>query len=183
MKKIILIFVAILAVNTIVGQDKYYTKNGEVSFEASVASFEEIKAENTLTTAIINTKTNDIAVLALMKGFRFEIALMEEHFNENYVESDEFPKVTFKGKLENFNFSNLTKTPQEITINGVLNLHNTPKDISTPALISIKNNTIFLTTSFKVSPKDFNIKIPGIVREKIAKEIIIHVDLKLKQKL
>ena len=183
MKKIILILVAILAVNTIFGQDKYYTKNGEVSFEASVASFEEIKAENTLTTAIINTKTSDIAVLALMKGFRFEIALMEEHFNENYVESDEFPKVTFKGKLEKFNFSNLTETPQEITINGVLNLHNTSKDISTAALISIKNNTILLTTSFKVSPKDFNIKIPGIVKEKIAKEIIIHVDLKLKQKL
>ena len=69
-------------------QEKYLTKSGVLNFEASVEYFEEIKATNTNVTAILNTSNGQFAALALVKGFRFKNALMEEHFNENYAESD-----------------------------------------------------------------------------------------------
>ena len=182
MKKIFLIIVAIILANQVFSQGKYLTKNGKIEFEASVPAFEEIKAENNSVSAIIDTQTNDIAVLALMKAFRFKVALMEEHFNENYVESDQYPKATFTGKLSDFDFSKLSDTPQNVKINGVLNLHNNNKEISSAGLISLKNGIIILTTNFRVKPEDFDIKIPTIVKEKIAKEIIINVQLELQKK-
>ena len=97
-------------------QDKVITKNGNINFEASVPAFEEIKAKNENVTCILNTKTGEIASLALIKGFRFKIALMEEHFNENYMESDKYPKATFKGTIINFELSKLTTTYTEYTV-------------------------------------------------------------------
>ncbi len=72
-------------------QEKKLTKTGTITFEASVPSFEEVKGKNTAVTCILNTSNGEIAALALMKGFRFKVALMEEHFNENYIESSKFP--------------------------------------------------------------------------------------------
>lgn len=181
MKKIILMIVAVLALNSTVAQDKYFTKSGLITFEATVASFEEIKSENNSVSAILNTKTNELAVLTLMKGFLFKVALMEEHFNENYVESDLYPKASFKGKLDSFNLSDLSVTPKKFDLTGTLNMHNKDKEIKSIALVSIKNNVIFLTTEFKVKPEDFDIKIPSIVQEKIAKEIKINVTLNLQK--
>ena len=66
-------------------QERFLTRTGEIQFEASIPSFEPVAAENKTVTAIINPKNGDIAALALVKGFRFENALMEEHFNENYA--------------------------------------------------------------------------------------------------
>ena len=76
-------------------QEKYLTKSGVLNFEASVEAFEEIKATNTNVTAILNTANGQFAALALVKGFRFKNALMEEHFNESYAESDEYPQSYF----------------------------------------------------------------------------------------
>lgn len=181
MKKTILMIVAILALNSAVAQDKYFTKSGLINFEATVPAFEEIKSENNSVTAILNTETHEIAVLALMKAFRFKVALMEEHFNENYVESDRYSKATFKGNLESFNFSDLSETPKKFELTGTLNMHNKDKEIKSIALVSLKNNVIRLTTEFKVKPEDFDIKIPGIVQEKIAKEINVNVTLNLQK--
>lgn len=119
-----------------------------------------------------------------MKAFRFKIALMEEHFNENYVESEEFPKATFDGKLGDFDFYKATSKAKEVELEGNLNLHNKNKSkkIKTIATISKKGNIISLTAEFKVKPEDFDIKIPSIVQEKIAKEIIINISFDLKEK-
>ena len=83
-------------------QTKMFTKSGKISFEASVPAFEEVKAKNESVTCVLNPSTGEIASLALIKGFRFKVALMEEHFNENYIESDTYPKAIFKGKIDNF---------------------------------------------------------------------------------
>ncbi len=181
MKKTILMIAAILTLNSAMAQDKYFTKSGLITFEATVASFEEIKSENNCVTAILNTETQELAVLALMKAFRFKVALMEEHFNENYVESDLYPKATFKGKLNAFNLSALSETPKKFELTGILNMHNKDKEIKSVALVSLKNNVILLTTEFKVKPEDFDIKIPSIVQEKIAKEIKVNVTLNLQK--
>lgn len=171
MKKTILI--AYLLCMTLLGfsQEKKSTKTGEITFEASVPSFEEVKATNKGVSCILNTQTGEIASLALVKGFRFKVALMEEHFNENYIESSKYPKAIFKGKIENFDVSKLTEKEQKFTINGTLELHGKTKNIVSIALIKKSGNTIIIDNTFTVKPEDFDIKIPSVVSQKVAKTV------------
>lgn len=158
---------------------KISTKTGSLKFEASVASFEEVAAENKNTSAILETSTGDIAVLALMKGFRFKVALMEEHFNENYVESDKFPKATFKGKIEDFDISKLSSAVKTFKISGDLTLHGKTKKISTTAKISKSGDKTTIIGNFDVKPEDFAIEIPKIVSKKVADVIQVTFNLSL----
>ena len=168
--------------STFNAQTKYYTRNGSIGFEASVPSFEEVKTTNNTVTSILNVTTGEIAVLALVKGFRFKIALMEEHFNESFAESTKFPKATFEGKIEEFFLDNLTTESTVYSLNGKLTFHGKSVYISPKAVISIDKNIIHLTSSFVLNPEDFNIKIPKIVRKKVAKEVIIRLNFILKLK-
>lgn len=152
-------------------QDKKSTKTGEITFEASVPSFEEVKATNKGVSCILNTKTGEMASLALIKGFRFKVALMEEHFNENYIESDQYPKAIFKGKIENFDVSKLTNSDQKFIIKGTLELHGKTKDVTSTALIKKAGDKIEIKNSFSVQPGDFDIKIPSVVSNKVAKTV------------
>lgn len=160
-------------------QTKMITKTGKIIFEASVPSFEEVKAKNENVTCILNPKNGEIAALALMKGFRFKIALMEEHFNENYVESDTYPKATFKGKIENFDFSKLTATSKEFTIKGKLELHGKTKEITTIAKIRKVNNGIEILSNFDVNTDDFDIEIPSVVSKKVSKKVNLNLNFLL----
>ncbi len=161
-------------------QDKVITKNGNINFEASVPAFEEIKAKNENVTCILNTKTGEIASLALIKGFRFKIALMEEHFNENYMESDKYPKATFKGTIINFDLSKLTTTYTEYTVKGKLEIHGKSKDISSLAKIRKTDKGIDLITNFDVYASDFAIEIPSVVKNKVSNKILISNSFLLK---
>jgi len=176
----ILFFLAI-GVHTLEAQ-KYIEKKGIIIFEASEELFEPVKAKNESVTAIFDVKTNQIAALALMKGFHFKNSLMEEHFNENYIESETYPKATFKGKLLNFDLSKLSEKAIEITVEGEIVLHGKEKQIRTPLTIQRKNDVIMLNGSFSVLPSDFGIEIPAVVRKKIAKKIIVQLDFKLQKK-
>ena len=111
MKKI-LIMCMFLTVGTVAAQ-KYYTKTGKTDFKASVAAFEPVEAKSNSTTAVLKVDSGEFAALLFIKSFHFKVALMEEHFNENYMDSDKFPKATFKGKLEGFNMSDLSSTAKE----------------------------------------------------------------------
>lgn len=157
---------------------KYFTRTGTITFEASVPSFEEVKAKNNTTTAILNIETGEIAALALIKGFRFKIALMEEHFNESYAESNTYPKATFKGKIENFTFNNLTEIQKPFSIKGTLVFHGKSVDINTLVNISINNDEIVLTSEFIVKSEEFGIKIPKIVRKKVAETVVVSINFK-----
>ena len=99
MKNITLLFVFTFLTLVINAQDKMQTKTGKITFEASIPSFEEVKATNETASCIIQLKTGKIASLALVKGFRFKAALMEEHFNETYIESNIYPKATFNKRF------------------------------------------------------------------------------------
>jgi len=124
-KKIKLIVLALLVVaaSKTKAQNKYITTSGTINFEASVHSFEEVKAKNTTVSAIFNISTGEIASLALVKAFRFKVALMEEHFNESYAHSKKFPKATFSGKIEAFNKAILKKEALPFKANGILSFH------------------------------------------------------------
>lgn len=163
-----------------VAQDKLITKNGIITFEASVPSFEEVKAKNSGVSCILNTNTGEIASLALMKGFRFKVALMEEHFNENYIESDKFPKATFKGKIENFDFSKITTTATNYTIKGKLELHGKVKDISIIAKIKNGNEGMEIVSDFVLNSDDFDIEIPSVVSKKVTKKVNVRFEFVLK---
>ncbi len=171
-----------ISIGTIVSaQGKYITKTGELQFEASVPSFEEVKAKNNSVSAILNSETGEFAVLALIKGFRFRVALMEEHFNENYIESSKFPKATFRGKIAGFDLSELSETNKEQIVSGVLNLHGQDKEMEIPATLSLVDGNILIELDFVLKPGDFNIKIPKIVSSKIAEEINVTAKLLLKK--
>ena len=161
-------------------QDKKITKTGKIIFEASVPSFEEVKAKNEVVTCILNIKTGEIASLALMKGFRFKIALMEEHFNENYIESDKYPKATFKGIIEGFNWNIIGTSPKEFKMKGKLELHGKSKEIATNVILRKVDDGLEIISAFSVNPNDFNIKIPKIVSNKVAKTVNIKTEFLVK---
>lgn len=164
-------------------QSKFLTKTGHITFEASVPSFEEVKATNKTTTAIINTDNGEFAALVFVKGFRFKNALMEEHFNENYAESDLYPKATFKGKFKNFESSKLTQQHQKFQIKGTLTFHGkTVTFENLDVLVSKVNGVINIEGRFKTKASDFDIKIPKIVQNKVAETITIEFTFALKKK-
>ena len=161
-------------------QDRRITKTGAINFEASIPSFEEVKAKNETVTCIFDAKTGEIASLALIKGFRFKIALMEEHFNENYMESDRYPKATFKGSLEDFNLNLLGTSPKEFKLKGKLELHGKTKEIVTTARLKKIGNDIEIVSDFNVNSDDFNITIPKVVSKKVSKIVTIKMDFLVK---
>jgi hypothetical protein len=180
--KSIIYFITFLSVNAF-SQTKYITKTGTVAFEASVPSFEEVAAKNNSTTAIINIESGEFAALVLVKGFRFKNALMEEHFNENYAESDKYPKATFKGKINDFSFNDL-KATSSLKMTGELFFHGkTKKFEDIPISISINDSdAINMEGSFNVIVSDFDIKIPKIVQNKVSESVNVSFSFNLKTK-
>ncbi|MGQ7946015.1 YceI family protein [Flavobacterium sp. WC2509] len=174
MKKIILLIM--LCISTIgTSQEKMISKSGTVTFEASVPSFEEVKATNNSVTFVLNPVTGEIASLAIMRGFQFKIALMEEHFNENFIESDQYPKAIFKGKIDAFDVNSLTANPKDFIIKGKLELHGIPKDITITAKISKTSLVIKMSSNFSVNASDFNIAIPAVVKNKLANKVNVQM--------
>ncbi len=161
-------------------QEKYLTKSGVLNFEASVDTFEEIKASNDNVTAIFNTSNGQIAALALVKAFRFKNALMEEHFNENYAESDLYPKAIFKGELIGFSLDSLQTN---YTINGTLSFHGVTKPLKNVTVdLTASENSFTLKGAFEIAPNDFDIEIPKIVSSKIADSVAVVFEFELTEK-
>jgi hypothetical protein len=161
-------------------QDKKITRTGTITFEASVPSFEEVKAKNESVTCVLNTKTGEIASLVLMKAFRFKVALMEEHFNETYIESDKYPKATFKGTIQGFNINSISSVPKEFKMNGILELHGKSKEINTVITLRKVNDAIEISADFNVNSDEFNIEIPQMLTKKVSKKVNIKTNFLLK---
>ncbi len=153
----------------------YTTKSGFVGFY-SKTDFEDIQAENNQAYAMLDPANNRIALAVLMKGFIFPKELMQEHFNENYVESDKYPKATFTGHCSGDMDINREGIYQ-VVIKGEMNLHGVTQPVETTAQIEVKNDRILGTSAFRLKPEDFQIQIPGVVRDKIAKEINVRIHL------
>lgn len=166
-------------------QERYLTKTGSVQFEASVPAFEEVKAKNSNTTAILNTNNGEFAALVLVKGFRFKNALMEEHFNENYAESDTYPKATFKGTILEFDLNSLDKNQKEFIYSGDLTFHGKTKTLKDKTITIAKNskNSIIISGDFKVDVSDFDIEIPKIVSNKLSREVAVVFEFNLTKKM
>ena len=179
MKTNLLYLLIFLSLNSF-AQNKMLTKVGKITFEASVPAFEEVKAKNESVTFVINPSSGEITSLALIKGFRFKVALMEEHFNENYMESDSYPKAIFKGKIENFDINKITSTAKDYTIKGSLEMHGKSKDITIKASIKKSGDGIDLNSNFTVNTDDFGIAIPSVVSKKVSKKVAVKLEATLK---
>ena len=168
-----------LAVTITFGQSKYMTKSGSMSFEASQPTFEPIEATHSAVSALLNADTGELAVLALVRGFRFPLALMEEHFNENYIESHKYPKTSFKGSITDFDQTTLSDQPQTVKLTGELSMHGVTKPITVSGTVTQTNELITLESSFYVKTSDFGIEIPSLVRKQIDENVQIEVSLSL----
>ncbi|GMN09036.1 hypothetical protein MTsPCn9_05080 [Croceitalea sp. MTPC9] len=181
--KILLLVIAFLTnvfVLSLHAQKKYVDKSGYIKFEASEKLFEPVEAVNKSVTAVLNTDSGEFASLALVVAFRFKNSLMEEHFNENYIESETYPKAIFKGKLTSFDLSSLSNTPKQFEVDGKLELHGKEKQVKTMVSLQKLNDAIVMEGDFMVTPSDFDIEIPGIVKNKIAKEVQVTINFNLK---
>lgn len=175
MKKTILT-IAVLAVTSMAASaQKYFTKDGSIRF-FSTTKVENIEATNNKATCVLDATTGDLEWSVLVKGFVFEKALMEEHFNENYMESGTFPKAGFKGKIENMaslKLSNDGTYPVKVT--GDMTMHGVTKKITTDATITVVGGKISTSSKLYVNPKDYNITIPAPVQGKISDKIEVTV--------
>lgn len=181
MKKIAF-FGLLFFVGNVMFSQKVMTRTGEIKFEASMPAFEEIAAKNNTVSCILDESTGDFVALALVKAFKFKAPLMEEHFNENYIESSKFPKSTFKGKILNFDASKLSAAKTVYDLEGDLTLHGVTKKIKTKITLVGTADKVNVTSNFLVKPQDYNIEIPSLVKNKIAENVKIAINFILQPK-
>ncbi len=172
MGKIILTILLFLS-NIIFAQKEMITNIGFINFEASVPLFEEVKASNETVQCILNTKTGEIYSIALIKEFHFKRALMEEHFNKYYLESDRYPKAIFKGRIQGFNWNIIGTSPKEFKLKGKLEIHGKKREINSLVLLRKVNEGLEISSDFYVKINDFNIKIPTVLSMKVAETVNI----------
>lgn len=149
-------------------QGKFLTKKGTTTF-FSKSPMENIEAKNSQVLSIVDAFNGQMAISILMKSFMFEKALMQEHFNENYVESDKYPKATFKGQILNFNTATSSET--KLKVKGKLTIHGKTKEVTIEALTIKTAEAIKMNGDFFVDLADFDIEIPSVVKDNLAKKI------------
>jgi polyisoprenoid-binding protein YceI len=174
MKKLIVLLMVLLA-GTVACAQKLVTRNGYIGF-FSQTPLENIKAETTQANAAIDIAKQTLAFAVLVKGFLFQKELMQEHFNENYIESDKYPKATFSGTYNGT--LDITKSgTYNVVAKGQLNLHGVNRTIEVPATFQVQASKLVGKAAFAVKPQDYGIQIPALVREKIAQQIAVSVNV------
>jgi polyisoprenoid-binding protein YceI len=156
-------------------QERYFTKAGKIEFY-SKAPLEDITARNNTVMAVLDKGTGAFQFNVPMKGFEFEKALMQQHFNDNYVESDKFPKAEFKGAIANNAAINYAKDgAYPVVVKGKLTIHNVTKDVAVPGTVNIKGGQIEALSNFNIKLSDYRISIPSPVKDKVSNNIKITV--------
>lgn len=175
-----LVFIVCFCITALCSRAQLYiTKTGFTGFY-SKTPLEDIKAENNQVFAAVDLSKKTIAFSMLLKGFLFRKELMQEHFNENYVESDKYPRATFSGIFTGDIDPAKQQEPVTIQVNGKISLHGVDKEFATQAVIEIKEGILTGSSKFQLIPGDFNISIPSLVRDKIAKQIDVAINIECK---
>jgi len=173
MKKHVVACLAMLIAAYTANAQLIMTKTGTISFHSHTI-LENVNAVNNNVLAVVDAGKKHMAFSCLMKQFDFEKKLMQEHFNENYAESDKYPKATFSGTYSgDADFTKPGTYP--VNVSGKLTIHGVTRDITVPAVFTVADGKVTGTTTFKVNPTDYNISIPFIVRDKIEKENTVKV--------
>jgi len=175
MKKGVWIVILLFTFSAWTTAQQYYAKTGKVSF-ISDAPLEKIEAHNNSGFVVFDSATGNIEWSVLIKGFQFEKALMQDHFNENYLESQKYPKGLFKGTVANLNDINLQKDGvYTLNVKGLLTLHGVTKPLNPVGKVTVKNGLITVTSDFDIVVDDYNIQIPKVVKDNISKIVKVSV--------
>jgi hypothetical protein len=176
MKKIALSIVA-LAISSAMTAQIFIAKNCEISFFSS-SPLEDIEAVNKACKPIINTATGDVQMKIVISAFQFEKPLMQEHFNENYMESEKFPNAIFKGKI-NEKVDWAKDGEYKVTVTGKLMIHGVEKERTIDAMIKVKGSEINSTSKFKIHIADHGIKVPSLYVQNIAEDVEVKLNATL----
>jgi polyisoprenoid-binding protein YceI len=167
----------LLGVSSSASAQRYSTRTGSVSF-FSVSIMEDIEAKTNQGAALLDMQTTQVAFAIPIRSFEFKRTLMQEHFNENYMESDRFPKATFKGRVTNLNVDQLHKGgAQRVNVEGDLTLHGVTRRVQTTGSLEIASGRLLVHTLFSVAPADYALDVPLLVREHIGKVVTIRVSM------
>ena len=158
-----------------------FTREGNISF-TSDAPLEKIEAYNSKVNSAIDIATGKLEFAVLIKSFMFEKALMQEHFNENYLESDKYPKATFKGKINNLSAITFGKDgTYTAKVSGVLTIHGVSRNLTLTGPLTVNGNKASIKTSFNILLSDYNIQIPALVKDKLSNTVKVTVDCSYKK--
>ncbi|EMR02659.1 YceI family protein [Cesiribacter andamanensis] len=178
MKKALILSILLIGLWTSAqAQGKFFTRDGYISF-FSHTDVEDIDAHNRKVASVLDAQSGQLEFAVLMRAFEFKKALMQEHFNENYVESTKHPKAQFKGKILNLASVDFgTDGTYPVAIEGELTIKGVTKPLRTQGTIIVKGGIPHGKAEFTVLPSDYNIQIPALVRKNIAEEIQVKVDM------
>jgi hypothetical protein len=181
MKKLIILTVSILAISSVsLYAQTYKTREAYVYFNPNKdQTKKDYEAASKEGTAVINTATSDVALLMPIKTFHFNNALLEEHFNENYLQSDKYPNASYKGKLAGFSKEMLAKNgTYNLTSSGQVTMHGVTKPFSGKVILTVSGKTATFQCNFGIKAADYNIAIPGLVKPKIGETTPIVAKIK-----
>jgi len=171
MKNILLACLCLLMAQAVWSQ-KYLSRTAELKFDASVPNMVEIAAKNKNVSAILDASTGKFAVNALINQFSFKVPLMEEHFNENYMETSKFPNAKFSGQIANFDPAKLA-SKGTYEVEGDLTLHGVTKKVKTKITLVLAGGKVNANCNFTVHAQDYKIDIPSLVKEKFAENKVM----------
>lgn len=166
---------ALATCTTVSAQQRYMTKQAQITF-FSEAPLENIDAKNNKASSILDLSSQAVAVSMDIKDFKFDKSLMEEHFNENYLESDKYPSATFSGKF-------ISESPIEettigkfpVNVEGDLTIHGVTKKITAEGFVEVTATRIIASTGFKIAIRDYEIDVPKLVIKNIAEIVDVSV--------
>lgn len=175
MKKFLILLLTCSSLTT-VGQKLSIEKSLVTFF--SDAAIEDISAKNTKTNSIFDLETGEIAFSIPIKEFKFAKSLMQEHFNEKYMESDKFKSATFEGKITGYDAKSTGQ--QTAKAIGKLTIHGVTKEIEVPGTIEISKDKALVKSKFNVKLEDYSIPRPQILWQNIAEAVEVTVDFTFK---
>lgn len=179
MKKVLFFSLFILTTWLGQGQEKMFTRTGKVFF-ISKTSIINIDGTNNRTICFLNLKTGEIVAGMAMKHFEFTLPLAEEHFNENYVESDKYPNAKFSGKILNYDKLQVSKPGKyQVDVEGMLTFHGVTNSIKISGNLEIQTDKLIAQCNFVINIDDYKIKVPKLVDDKVAREIPVSVYFEL----
>ena len=174
--KLISIFLFSFLMHTVTSQDNlYFTENGSIDF-TSDAPLELITAASGQLAGILKLDDRTFSFSIPMSSFEgFNSSLQRTHFNENYLETEKYPKSTFNGKIiEEVDFSQTGEI--RVRAKGKMKIHGVELDRIIRCALNISAAKISITSSFTVLLEDHDIKVPSIVQQKIAEEIQVEME-------
>ncbi len=182
MKRVIISAVFSLLMFAGADAQQFFTKNGTISF-FSKTPMENIDAKNNQVMSVMTLPSGDFKFSLTVKNFHFEKALMEEHFNENYMESEKYPKASFSGKIGDAEKINPKKDgAYKVDVTGELTIHGVTQKVSVPGTVTVKSGKLSATSTFSILLADYKVAVPKMVENNISKSIEITVDCAFEQK-